>query len=225
MALSNYDQMVFPKDKYEFWGKGIFGLEVYKNWLYIKTKKKMIKAKCFTNGTIGEINSTLSIQLDDLRIETLGCGGVLFFVVETGYKNNKTLRQWGGIACYAYEGDEYVGVSQKLVKDFISWCEESKPSWTPEGLEDFIKECGLTMDDEKKSESLAERTPLRDFDVSRAVKSIKKARRVNNGDRFFSENLGFPLSEVETEPSNADKPVLEKMVKGETNGNKSNDKC
>ena len=125
MALSNWDTCAFDAN-----GKPSGGVitvkrsndqtaqvEIYKNWLYVRATDMWTKGYSYVEPTIAEIQYG-DVQIAGFRIyATRGPQNSVLTFVEAGWKH---LAKSGeghydcmcGIGCYAFKGDECVGVQQ-----------------------------------------------------------------------------------------------------------------
>ena len=110
MAVSDYDHLVIGPDgtsKETEIKSGSWGLEPYKNWLYIKNTET--SSSMFMQGTIGQIYGDSQMYLGPFVITTKefqickeGPTGIFFLVKDYDY-HKEIYNHWAGVACSGYE--------------------------------------------------------------------------------------------------------------------------
>lgn len=140
MALSNYATIAWDENGEPCSGKieaeGTV-IDIYKDWLYVHDEKAWRENSGFGRYTIMEISEG-QLRYNGFKIITKrGSNEELFVVVEynnsysssLGKEEEEERKQLFGIACYAYDGDDYVGVSEKTKKEFFDWIKDTKEDW------------------------------------------------------------------------------------------------
>ncbi len=126
MALSDWDTLAIDEQ-----GRSINGVfvtplgvqvEFYKNWLYVSDKDAWVPGS-FTEPTILHINAG-DVRYRDLAIRAVhGPWNGVYAACWSGYTNLKEQPFTGmaGIACYGWDNDDWVGVSENPIKYMHAW--------------------------------------------------------------------------------------------------------
>jgi hypothetical protein len=122
-------------------------IDIYKNWLYVHDEKAWKENSGFGRYTIMEITeghlryNRLKIvakrgKHDEIFVAVEYNGGIGCYAGkakgignEIRKEEKEDKKQLIGIGCYAYEGHDYVGVSEGAKKEFFDWIKESKETW------------------------------------------------------------------------------------------------
>jgi hypothetical protein len=197
MALSNCDTLAFGPD-----GKscnGIFKsvrnpgdyLEIYKNWIYVRSYEMWKPNRSFNGSVIAEIHHG-AVRLLRFDINAARCdeqGAVFVYASECVY-SDKALgeagffeahtRHFGGIGCYGFDkANRWVGVETPTVQDFFEWLRKQ------DGVsEDWINNC-----------------------------LIAEHLRFNQGDACFAKRLG--VETPSTAVGEAESPLLMQAIEGQ----------
>lgn len=165
MALSNWDTLAFGPDSKP--GPGVATndlgntIEIYKNWLHILAPKMWREGQTFIEPVIANMNHG-DITLAGFQVwASRGRQNAVFVIVApSNYPSDNVLM--GGIGCYGYRGDKFVGAEPTTLEQFFKWAGKI--------LEYECLDKGLEWLEKCKAE-----TPI----------------RCNQGDKFFSEKLGI----------------------------------
>lgn len=187
MALSNWDTLAFGPDGAS--SDGNFAqekepdivLRIYKNWVYVEHPRMWVAGGQYVEPTIASISHG-EISLASFRIEAARDDdqqSIFVWAQEVLIEPAYRQRFFAGIGCYGFgDGGKWLGVTPRTLESFWTWMETHLAS---EG---------------------------EDSDYAAWLKTCRAAKpaRFNQGDRYFAENLGTPLSA--TEPGKAEEPVL-----------------
>lgn len=187
MALSNWATLAWDengkpcKGRIEvervFEAEGIV-VEIYKNWLYVRDEKSWREGSGYMKPIVMTISQG---QLEYYRLKIIarrGSNDELFVVIEYNNKDSTEKKQLIGIACYGYDGDDYVGVTEDSKKEFFDWIKNSREDWWPsididiEKIKDFKV---FNQGDIYLAKELGINTPVNTDEpiLSKALKCIK----------------------------------------------------
>jgi hypothetical protein len=233
MALSNWDTLAFDHEGKscdgEFVREGGDAVEIYKNWLYVRSPKLWKPDPSYhTNDVIAEIHvGEMKVAGFDISAERGPQHGVFVFLEYGPYPDRKI---GGGIGCSGYED-----IVARILKEnnrtnenlenwtsgstskegggwqnhLVNWTTgeeinfEGETQWVgvlPETLEAYFAWVERTHEKEEK-------------DVMEWLEKCRAApaQRFNQGDAFFAKHLGFETPA--TEIGKVETPVLEQMLK------------
>lgn len=160
--------------------------EIYKNWIYLRSKKMWVPGGGFTEPVIASIDhGDLRIHDLDLKIARCELQQAVFIYAESSDFREKKAKWMAGIGCYGYDDSEWVGVTESTASRFYTWLTNKLPerSYTNGATKAWVEELKA------------------------------KTRHFNQGDAFF-EAHGFgekPMTEVGQAP---EEPVMSKIIKG-----------
>jgi hypothetical protein len=192
MALSNWDTLAFNTQgepcngviRVDLHEDGYAAVEIYKNWLYVRDSKMWHDEGSFVEPTVADIYEGI-VNISKFRITAeRGPQQAVFAYVRSGYRHQDNFECMCGIGCYAFEGDECVGVTQETFEAFLA----------------FMK--NLTHESDKKGmaylEKLRNSTPL----------------RFNQGDGFFARHLDEREEATATPIGEQNDPLLIQLIRG-----------
>lgn len=237
MALSNWDTLAFGPDAQAC--NGVFeslthpgdSIEIYKNWIYVRSRDMWKDGRSYTEPTIAQIQSgdtsILSFEIEVIRGSQQNA--IFVFAKEFVYSDKKEseegwfkpyYRRFGGIGCYGYDEDKWLGVTPETLKEFFDWllirdggtetaakehlgmikelieqtAYEGEPKMPLPTLEEALEECK----DKEHREWVAkcmQASPL----------------RFNQGDAYFAQH--FETAIPATNVGKTETPMIERMMK------------
>ncbi len=134
MALSNWTTVAWNENGDPCEGKieaNEVIVEIYKNWLYVRDEKAWRESSGYMRPVVMKV---LCGQLEYCGLKIIASRGrndELFVVIEYDNNDYTERRQLIGIACYGYDDEEYVGVTEGTKKEFLDWIEKSRDDWPP----------------------------------------------------------------------------------------------
>lgn len=225
-----------------FVSKSKVTVEIYKNWIYIRDPEAWRDGGPYVNDTVAQVNDG-NLQYKDVHIAAKrGPKNGIYAVVtskrydhappkgckhcgrksEPGKKGEKEFHAGNcpvvfdamlGIGCYAYEGDKFVGVTQKEVKFLKDWVNESWKSKM-----NLAGSVAIQTDPKTGKTRRWKPKPkwhhYTDYAFSEEIRSIPlgKVLRFNQGDAFFARNLKFDVPA--TKPGKGKDTIMMKALKG-----------
>lgn len=192
MAMSNWDTLAIDLD-----GKSNdgclnapcgFGVEIYKNWLYLRHPQMWHAGCSFVAPTIiemshGEIkicNTTIIAKRGDTKQSVMVAAFHTAYAEQVKGETYKPPTYTGmvGIGCYGYKGDEWVGVERAEVDELASWLEALRA----------------------------------DHDLPMAPPDVYAASRFNQGDAYFAERTGVGALLQATAPGEAHPTIMSQLL-------------
>lgn len=193
MALSNWDTCAFDSEgkptngvitkKHEDGSHS--GVEIYKNWLYVRDTAMWVDGRSYVEPTIAEVHEGRSTIAGFRIYAKRGPQQSVLAFVETGWRHSDRPEAkydcMCGIGCYGFEGEQWVGVQRPTFAALLAWLGELMNDYIVE--EDYMK-------------LIENSDPL----------------RFNQGDGYFADNTGHPeLSQV-TRIGEANQPIILSML-------------
>lgn len=236
MALSNWDTLAFghdgkPNDGSFDDGKGN-SVDLYKNWLYVRSEKMWYEGYQYIKPTIAQIGEG---DLTLAGFEIHACRGpqnAVFAVVSFGPWDDR--KYSGGIGCYGF-----VDIVEKVLREKGRLAELNDGDWCS-GSSHYTDENGVAHDDHHISNMKTGEQIVHEHDSAEWVGCLpstlaeywkwveriaeyddgmkqwmerckaEKPLRFNQGDAYFADHLGIPLDA--TEPGEiTEKPILMQM--------------
>lgn len=196
MALSNWDTCAF-NEKGEPTNGAVTkqlkdgttsGVEIYKNWLYVKDTGMWKDGRSFSEPVIAEINEGRAI-ISGFRIYAKrGPQRSVLAFVEAGWKHSTDpelkYKCMAGIGCYGFDGEKWVGVQKATFDALVGWLDELVDDYVVD--KDYLK-------------LIRESDPL----------------RMNQGDSFFADRFGEPELSVATKIGEPKNPIILQVLKTE----------
>jgi hypothetical protein len=198
MALSNWDELVMTLDGKEARGLttplGIF-FEPYKNWLHVLDEHAWQDGGATVRPYVMTIHTGEFCYKDlyvmAVRWERGDCDDDTYFAAWTyplDEDGKKQNEPYGvvGICCYGYQGRSWVGILDWQIKRLKQYLNIWADGWW---------------------------APR---ELERAAALLANAQRVNQGDQYFADKLGF--DQPSTAPGDGEPPILEQAFRRPEDG-------
>ncbi len=206
MALSNWDTFAVDLNGEAqagfFVSPGGVKVEIYKNWIYVHDPKAWREMGGFVKDTVMEIGHG-NVRYHDVHVTAIRGpqDGVYVVCWHEKYEQSK-LQLTGMIGCgvSGFEGEDWVGVTLESVRFLQAWISTKERTFSDEAIDVIV-----TDDDDKIKQELREDYSY-DFLEEIAAVQLVHGVRYNQGDRYFAEKIGTPLSA--TRPGEPVRPIL-----------------
>lgn len=220
MALSNWDTLALNEKGQSISGvfRSPLGIEVefYKNWLYVRDEKGWSDG-AFMRPTVMEVQEG-DIRYKDVEILAFrGPQNGIYAVIWSGSEFEKTLQGMIGCGVYGFEdGDEthdpdYIGVLPASIEWFRTKLRETRTEpmvfWT------------TMFEKEQTVRHKVVVPPEPDWyihDVPEVFRTMdwNRSSRFNQGDEYFAKQLGDETLRQQTNPGEAQSPLMIRWLKG-----------